>query len=183
MTHDAERNQEALREQVALARASLPVPAPRPSWPAGLADVYAARTAPETLLGPPHVWSGVEFRRWRILHKAIHGHPFHPAPSLSRGDQWRAVHAHVDGLLGDVEILGWIDLQAEINDNRARGHHDWRPRKDDPCHDLLLEYVANRKRTALAIHHFDLAEKDGDPDSDWPVTPEMIDAWMARAER
>jgi hypothetical protein len=134
-------------------------PAPRPSWPKGLAEVYDRQAAPETLLAPDEVRTGIEFDRWRILHKFVHAHPFHPDPALPRGDQWRSLHAHVETHLGDPEILAWIVEQAEINDNRDRGLHDWRPRKDSACHGLLLEYVGNRKRTALAIHHFALAEK------------------------
>ena len=35
-----------------------------------------------------------------------------------------------------------------------------RPRKNGPCHGLLLEYAANRKRKALAVLHFAKAGAD-----------------------
>ncbi len=159
---DAERNFRTLRARGDAAHAALPVPDPRDGWPDGLAGIYEAQGTPETLAGADHERTRLDFEKWRLLHKFVHQHPFHPDRSLARGDQWRALHAHVEALLGDPEILAWIAEQAEINDNRAKGLHDWRPRKDCACHNLLLEYVANRKRTALAIHHFALAEKDDD---------------------
>ena len=157
---DATRNMDYLRAVGHRVRGARP--APRPSWPSGLAEAYAARGTPETVNGPEHVATGIEVTVWRLLHKTIHHHPFHPDPALPRGDQWRRMRGHVDDILGDPEILAWVAEQAEICDNRDRGHHDWRPRKDGPRFDLLLEYVGNSKRTALAIHHFALADREDD---------------------
>lgn len=134
-------------------------PRPRAEWPTGLADLYADLAA---AAGTDSLVTGIEFNKWRLLHKFVHAHPCYPDPGLPRGEQWRVVHRHIDAILGDPEILEWIAQQAEINENRARGLHDWRPRKDDPCHELLLEYVGNRKRTALAVHHFALAHEAGE---------------------
>lgn len=157
-------------------------PARRPSWPVGLDQAYDVLSAPETILGPPHVQTGADLTRWRILHKFIHDNPFDAEDTLSRGDQWRSVHAHIDETLGDADILAWIFEQAEINDNIAGGHPDMRPRKSCQCRTLLLEYVGNAKRTALAIHHFALAEKDANPDMDWQVTEDMISDWRGKTE-
>ncbi len=43
-------------------------------------------------------------------------------------------------------------LQVEVTRNIERGVRDLRPRKIGPCHALLLEYVRDRKRKALAVH-------------------------------
>jgi hypothetical protein len=142
-----------------------------------LARIFAAQAAPEAELGPPHVRSGLEFQRWRVVHKHVHGNPYHPDPSLPRSEQWQDLAEHLRGSLGDPEVLAWVAEQAEINAHRERGIPDFRPRKDEPCHDYLLEYVGNRKRTALAIHHFNLAAKEEDPDLDWEVTDAMIRDW------
>ncbi|MHA1598387.1 MAG: hypothetical protein ACTSV1_06655 [Alphaproteobacteria bacterium] len=157
---DRWRNKQALDGTVREVQAAKPRPRARPSWPDGLGDAYDALSASETMLGPPHIQTGAELAKWRILHKVIHADPFDADVSLSRGDQWRQVHAHIDETLGDADILDWVSEQAEINDNRDKGHPDMRPRKSCACRTLVLEYVGNRKRTALAIHHFALAEKD-----------------------
>ncbi len=62
--------------------------------------------------------------------------------------------------LGEIELLDWALLQAEIAENLARGIRDMRPRKNGPCHCLLLEYVANRKRKALAVLRFAKASEE-----------------------
>jgi len=174
---DRWRNRRNFEGTVSEVRGGKPRPARRPSWPDGLEDAYCALAAPETILGPPHVQTGAELAKWRILHKFIRANPFDPDAALPRGDQWRRVHARIDETLGDPDILAWISEQAEINDNIARGHPDMRPRKSCPCRTLLLEYVGNAKRTALAIHHFAMAEKDANPDMDWQVTDDMIGDW------
>lgn len=161
---DRWRNKRDFNKTVSEVQGGKPRPTARPSWPDGLQDVYDALGASETILGPPHVQTGAEFARWRILHKFIHDHPFDADATLPRGDQWRQVFAHIDETLGDPDILAWISEQAEINDNIEAGHPDMRPRKSCPCRTLLLEYVGNAKRTALAIHHFSMAEKESNPD-------------------
>lgn len=176
---DRWRNRKAFDSVISEVRGRRPRPAAKPEWPKGLAEAYTAQGAPETVLGPAYVKTGIEFTKWRHLHKFIHAHPFHPDTAQSRGDQWRELRAFIADHLGDPDILAWISEQAEVNDNRDCGLHDWRPRKDDPCHELLLEWVGNKKRTALAIHHFALAEKDQDPSLDWEVTDAMIEEWRA----
>jgi hypothetical protein len=154
-------------------------PAPRPTWPAGLAEVYAAEQTPQVLLGPAHVQSEIAFRKWRVLHKFLHDHPFDTDANLPREAQWRAVAAWWDRVMGDPEVAAWIDLQAEVAANLAKGIRDLRPRKDGPCYPLLREFVSDRKRKANAVHRFALAAKAADPAEDWDVTEEMIERWRA----
>ena len=154
------------------------IPAARPGWPAGLAEVYEAEASPAVILGPPHVQAEAAFRKWRILHKYVRHRPFHPDPAAARAEQWRAVGGWLDENLGDPEVAAWVGEQADIADNLARGIRDMRPRKDGPCHCLLLEYVGNRKRKANAVYRFALAAKEADPDQDWQVSAAMIEAWQ-----
>ena len=62
--------------------------------------------------------------------------------------------------LCETELIDWAIPQAEIADNLARGIRDMRPRKNGPCHCLLREYVANRKRKALAVLRFAKASEE-----------------------
>ena len=43
------------------------------------------------------------------------------------------------------------DLRAE---NVAAGIRDLRPRKDGPVYDVVMEYVGNKKRKAVAVHRW-----------------------------
>ncbi len=102
---------------------------------------------------------GLEFEKWRLIHKQVHQHPFTLAARLTRAAQWREAANRIRDL-GEIELLDWTLQQAEIADNLARGIQDLRPRKNGPCHTLVLEYVANRKRKALAVLHFAKAGED-----------------------
>ncbi len=111
----------------------------------------------------------LEFEKWRLIHKYIHSTPFRTSEHQSRPDQWRDAAAKVRNI-GEIEVLDWTLLQVEVASNLERGIHDMRPRKGGPCHPLLLEYVSNRKRKALAVLHFAReGEKHGiyNVDSNW----------------
>jgi hypothetical protein len=101
----------------------------------------------------------LEFEKWRLIHKYVHQHPFATPARLARSAQWREAANRIRDL-GEVELLDWTLQQAEIADNLERGIRDLRPRKNGPCHALVLEYVGNRKRKALAVLHFARAGED-----------------------
>lgn len=157
-----------------------PPPRPRSDWPPELAAIYAEERSPAVVLGPPHVQTEVAFRKWRIIHKFVHRHRFDPDPDLPRAEQWRQMLAFLDRTLGDPEVAAWVAEQVEIADHLARGISDLRPRKSEPCFELVLEHVSHRKRKAGAAHHFALAMREADPELDWAVTPEMIAQWQGR---
>jgi hypothetical protein len=101
----------------------------------------------------------LEFEKWRLIHKQVHQHPFTLPSRLSRSAQWREAANRIRDL-GEIELLDWTLQQAEIADHLAHGIQDLRPRKNGPCHALVLEYAANRKRKALAVLHFAKAGED-----------------------
>jgi len=101
----------------------------------------------------------LEFQKWRLIHRRVHGAPFHTNDRLKRSDQWRAALGPVRDIK-EPEVLDWAITQVEIAGNLERGIPDMRPRKNGPCHSLVLEYVANRKRKALAVVHFTKASEE-----------------------
>ncbi len=92
------------------------------------------------------------------VHRLVHAQPFHDDQAQLRSDQWREVlQRFID--LKDAELTDWLALQIEVAQNIERGIPDTRPRKDGPTFLILLEFVANQKRKALAIlHWFDGAQ-------------------------
>jgi hypothetical protein len=152
-------------------------PAETNTVPDALQAIYAEEKLPALLLAPPHVKSKLEFEKWRIIHKLVHKTPVTPDPALPRAEQWRAMFAYFENLAGEPATLDWIAQQAEIADHIAAGIQDLRPRKAGPCHPLLLEYIGNRKRKALAVYKFAVAAKNADPTLDWQVTEDMIARW------
>ncbi len=99
-------------------------------------------------------------RRWRLIHKYVHGHPFTTAAHLPRSEQWRGVVDYVHDI-GDQELIDWVVIQIDVARNREHGIPDLRPRKNGPCHPLVLEYVVDRKRKALAVQKWALAAGSG----------------------
>lgn len=95
----------------------------------------------------------LEFEKWRLLHKYIYARPFRLSGQQSRPDQWREV-ARRYATLDEPELAQWLDLQIEVAENRQQGRSDLRVRRDGPCFLILLEYVGNKKRTALAVLHW-----------------------------
>ncbi len=98
----------------------------------------------------------LEFEKWRLIHKYIHSTPFRTREHQKRSDQWRDAAAETRHI-GETEVLDWVLLQVEVANNLERGIQDMRPRKNGPCHPLLLEYVSDRKRKAHAILPFAIA--------------------------
>jgi hypothetical protein len=93
------------------------------------------------------------FDKWRIIHKFIHARPFAVEEGLRRSDQWRFVQKKY-APLGEAGLDDWLALQVEIAANREKGLADLRIRRDGPCYLIVLEYVGNKKRTALAVLHW-----------------------------
>jgi hypothetical protein len=86
-----------------------------------------------------------------------------------RSDVWREALERFCGLR-DPELIDWLALQIEVAANLESGVQDMRPRDPGPTWIVTLEYVANRKRKALAVLHWaEAAEKEGcyTVDSDW----------------
>lgn len=100
--------------------------------------------------------SDLQLRKWRMIHKHLHAHPFPTKARAKRSEQWRDAAQYIRGM-DDMDVLDWVLLQAEVADNIERGIREMRPRKNGPCHGLLLEYVRDRKRKALAVHKWALA--------------------------
>jgi len=98
----------------------------------------------------------LEFDKWRLIHKFVHSSPFRTRTHQKRSEQWREAAKKIRDI-GEIEVLDWTLLQAEVASNLERGIQDMRPRKGGPCHPLLLEYVSDRKRKANAILHFAIA--------------------------
>lgn len=95
----------------------------------------------------------LDFEKWRLIHKYVHSNPFPTRETGKRSDQWRDAAEQIRDI-GEIELLDWCLLQVDVASNLERGIQDMRPRKAGPCHPLILEYVANRKRKALAVLHF-----------------------------
>ena len=122
-------------------------------------DLIHRQAAAERAGGASSADPVLDFEKWRLIHKYVYGRPFATRARLPRSEQWReAVNRIRD--LGETELLDWALLQAEIARNLERGVQDLRPRKNGPCHGLLLEYVANRKRKALAVLRFARAAEE-----------------------
>lgn len=113
----------------------------------------------EGAAGPGAAGPLLDFEKWRLIHKYVHDHPFATRQRSARSEQWREAANRVRDL-GEPELLDWTLLQAEIAGNLERGIQDLRPRKNGPCHCLVLEYVANRKRKALAVLRFAQASEE-----------------------
>lgn len=99
-------------------------------------------------------------RRWRLIHKYVHAHAFSTPAHPPRSEQWRGVIDYVHNI-GDSELIDWVVIQIDVARNRENGIPDLRPRKNGPCHPLVLEYVVDRKRKALAVHKWALAAGGG----------------------
>ena len=95
----------------------------------------------------------LEFDKWQHIHKYIHDSPFRTNLRKKRSEQWREAVNEIRHI-GDDELLEWCLLQVEVAGNIERGVREMRPRKNGPCHPLIMEYTGNRKRKALAILHF-----------------------------
>lgn len=103
-----------------------------------------------------------EVRKWRIIHKFIHANPFRVSDTLPRSEQWRRVLGHLKQSVDEAELTEWLLLQIDVAANIEAGIRDLRPRRSEPCFELVLEYVSNRKRKALAVLKW--ARGKGDPD-------------------
>jgi len=124
-----------------------------------------------------------QFTEARLIHKYIHQTPFRDAPRKSRSRQWEdtlSFYRH----LGNVDLIDWIRLQIEVARNLEQGIQDMRPRKNGPTWLVVLEYVANAKRKALAVLHWAMdSEATGrlTVDSDFHARTESILERRSRA--
>lgn len=102
-----------------------------------------------------------QLETWRAIQRFMHKTPFRDRAGLKRSDQWRSVLDRVRDL-NQIELIDWVALQVEVAGNRERGIPDMRPRKNGHAFLVMLEYVSNRKRKALALLKWALeAEREG----------------------
>ena len=120
---------------------------------AAIAEIVRRQTSGELQAAGSPAAQEIDFEKWRLIHKYVHRTPFATRDYLKRSEQWRNAAEKIRGI-GEPELLDFALQQVEIACNLERGIRDMRPRKNGPCHSLLLEYVANRKRKALAVLHF-----------------------------
>lgn len=116
----------------------------------------------------------LQLRKWRLIHKHVHGHPFRDRPRTCRSEQWRDAADRVRDLF-EPELLDWALEQAEVARNIERGVQDLRPRKCGPCHKQLLGYANNRKRKALALYKWALAAGEAGTATDATLTEAILD--------
>ena len=120
----------------------------------------------ETMLGESAVADDLALRRaafqkWRLLHEWTRRHPFRDRPVARRSHAWREALDRFRPLR-DPELIDWLALQIEVAANLEKGVQDMRPRDPGPTWIVALEYVANRKRKALAVLHWaEAASRDG----------------------
>ncbi len=95
-----------------------------------------------------------QFQKWRLIHKYFHSTPFQVSETPPRAEQWKKVLDHIKKTVADPELIDWLIVQIEVAENIAAGIRDLRPRRSEPCYEVFLEYVANRKRKALAVLHW-----------------------------
>ena len=101
------------------------------------------------------------FEKWRLLHAWARRHPYRDRPLARRSEAWREALERFRPLR-DPELTDWLALQIEVAANLERGVQDMRPRDPGPTWIVTLEYVANRKRKALAVLHWaEAARKEG----------------------
>jgi len=112
--------------------------------------------------GDPDRLADLQVSKWRAIHKHIHRNPFHVPESLARSDQWRKVLDHLKRTVGEAELTDWLIVQVDVAANLEAGIRDLRPRKSDPCYDIVMEYVNNQKRKAVAVLRW--ARGKGGPD-------------------
>ncbi len=125
---------------------------PVPSVPEVLERLYVEERAVLADPGASHeARARVTLRKWRVLHRHLRRHPFQVSETPARAEQWRRVLDHVRRTVGEPEINDWVMMQRDVAANIAAGIHDLRPRKSGPCYALLMEFVRNRKRKALAV--------------------------------
>ena len=125
---------------------------------AAVARERACRSEPHTLDIERHA---LHLAKWRAIHNFMHKTPYRDKPGIKRSQQWTAVVDRVRDI-GETELLDWVLLQVDVARNLEKGIQDMRPRKNGPTFLVMLEYVANRKRKALAILKWvKAAEREG----------------------
>ena len=123
--------------------------------------------------------SEIQFDKWRLIHKYLHANPYRDRLNAKRSTQWREAVEQIRGLR-DQEFTDWVCLQIEVAGNIENGIHEMRPRKGGPTYLVMLEYVANRKRKALAVLHF---ARDGEKYGVYTVNAEWHAKTMEILER
>jgi hypothetical protein len=100
--------------------------------------------------------------------------PYRDRPLARRSDVWREALERFRSLR-DPELVDWLALQIEVAANLEKGIQDMRPRDPGPTWIVTLEYVANRKRKALAVLRWAQAAK-GDDCAVGAIGPNSADA-------
>ena len=96
-------------------------------------------------------WVLFQHKKWKAIHHHLDAYPFQVSEKLPRHEQWRRVRDHLKQTLDEPAMIDWVIVQIDVAKNLAAGIHEMRPRKKGPCYDVLMEWVVNRERKALAI--------------------------------
>ncbi len=103
--------------------------------------------------------SRASFEKWRLLQRWTRHRPYRDRTRAKRSDVWREALDRFRPLR-DCELIDWLALQVEVAANIEKGVSDMRPRDPRPTWLATLEYVANRKRKALAVLRWARAAQD-----------------------
>jgi len=94
--------------------------------------------------GDRETLADLRLRKWRLIHQHLLEYPFSVSQTPPRSEQWRRVRDHLKQTLDEKELLDWVIQQIDVAGNLAAGIHEMRPRKNGPCYDVMMEWVANR---------------------------------------
>lgn len=101
--------------------------------------------------GDPEAVAELHLKKWRLIHQHLLERPFSVSQTPPRSEQWRRVRDHLKQTLDERELLDWVIQQIDVAANLAVGVHEMRPRKNGPCYDVMMEWVANRRAKAEAV--------------------------------
>ncbi|MCP5373522.1 MAG: hypothetical protein H6907_17475 [Hyphomicrobiales bacterium] len=116
-----------------------------------IAEMRAREETLEPFGGDYGAHCGLQLDKWRLIHRHLRENPFQVSMALPRAEQWSRVHRHLRATVGEPELDAWVLVQRDVAQNLADGIRDMRPRKNGPCYDVLMEWVRDRKRKALAV--------------------------------
>lgn len=117
----------------------------------GLEEIQRLERSLEDSRGDMEERAVVQLRKWSHIEDCLAANPFRVSETLPRSEQWRRVRDHLKANLDEPEMIDWIIQQIDVAANLAAGIHEMRPRKNGPCHGVLMEWVGNRRKKAEAV--------------------------------
>ncbi len=73
----------------------------------GIRRILDRQAAAASQRGIPAADPGLEFEKWRLIHKFVHAHPFAIPARLARSEQWREAANKIRDLLGQGSRSAW----------------------------------------------------------------------------